>query len=125
MSQSEEQREDVALCPCRNIFDILSRKWSFLIINQLGMHDTLRFNQLQKQLQDINPKTLSDTLSVLQREDLVTKKKYNEIPPRVEYSLTKDGQALRNAIIPLVKWAANRESKSYKFENLYQSDTDR
>lgn len=122
MSQSEEQTENVALCPCRNIFDILSRKWSFLIINQLGMHNTLRFNELQKQLQDINPKTLSDTLSVLQREDLVTKKKYNEIPPRVEYSLTKDGQALRKAIRPLVQWAANRESKSYKFESLYQSD---
>lgn len=119
MKNNSKKKKEELLCPCRNIFDILSRKWSFLIINRLGIHDSLRFNELQEKLQDINPKTLSDTLKVLQSEDVVKKKKYNEIPPRVEYSLTEDGEELRKAIIPLIKWAADRGTKPYKYEIHY------
>lgn len=119
---NEENDNTRELCPCRNILDILSRKWSFLIINSLGTHNKLRFNELQKKLKDINPKTLSETLQVLQAENLIRKDTYNEIPPRVEYSLTKDGQTLRKAILPLVKWAAERESKTYKFELTYSKN---
>lgn len=125
MRKNSEQgrKAETGFCPCRNILDILSRKWSFLIINTLGNFDTLRFNELKETLQDINPKTLSETLTVLQSENLIKKEKYNEIPPRVEYSLTKDGKELRKAILPLVKWAANRESKDYKYEIQYPLDS--
>lgn len=121
--EKEESDKNIELCPCRNILDILSRKWSFLIINRLGTHDKLRFNELKNQLEDISPKTLSDTLQVLQDEQLIQKEKYNEIPPRVEYSLTGDGQEFRRAIIPLIKWAAERETKTYKYELLHSKDT--
>lgn len=121
--KQEERNKNMELCPCRNILDILSRKWSFLIINRLGTHEKLRFNELKEKLDDINPKTLSETLQVLQEERLIQKEKFNEIPPRVEYSLTDDGQELRKAIVPLIKWAAERESKTYKYEFPYSKNT--
>ena len=61
-------------------------------------------------LQGISPKTLSDTLKGLQAEGLIKREAFAEIPPRVEYSLTKDGTELRKSIIPLLKWTANRSS---------------
>jgi len=47
-------------------------------------------------------------LKKLEAEDLVKRESFNEIPPRVEYALTKDGKELRKAILPLLKWAVNR-----------------
>ena len=61
-------------------------------------------------LSGISPKTLSDTLKELQAEGLIKRESFAEIPPRVEYSLTKDGAELRKSIIPLLEWTANREN---------------
>jgi DNA-binding HxlR family transcriptional regulator len=95
-------------CPVRGIIDVISKKWAFLIINALGNCPKLRFNGLMAQLEEVSPKTLSDTLKILEKEGLVNKESFNEIPPRVEYSLTQDGRELRKAIMPLIRWAAER-----------------
>jgi len=63
-----------------------------------------------KELEGISPKTLSDTLKVLEQEGLIQKEIFKEIPPRVEYTLKEDGLELRKAIIPLIRWAAKRET---------------
>jgi DNA-binding HxlR family transcriptional regulator len=101
--------EQTCLCPLQGIIDVISKKWALLIINALGNSERLRFNQLMETLSGISPKTLSDTLKDLQAEGLIKRKSFAEIPPRVEYSLTKDGADLRKSIIPLLKWTANRE----------------
>lgn len=88
---------------------MISKKWALLIVNTLGNFSVLRFTDLEKRLSGISPKTLSDTLSRLQRSGLVAREYFNEIPPRVEYRLTQDGQSFRTAIIPLIRWAAQRE----------------
>lgn len=90
-----EETEHVCFCPLKGIIDVISKKWTLLIINALGNYGKLRFNALMKELGDISPKTLSDTLKALQAESLVKKESFNEIPPRVEYSLTKDGKELK------------------------------
>ena len=100
--------EHLQACPVRGIIDVISKKWAFLIINALGNHGKLRFNSLMTQLDGISPKTLSDTLKALEKEKLVKREVFNEIPPRVEYSLTEDGKELRKAIVPLIQWAAKR-----------------
>jgi DNA-binding HxlR family transcriptional regulator len=100
--------EHLQVCPVRGIIDVISKKWAFLIINALGNYGRLRFNGLMEQLEGVSPKTLSDTLKILEKERLVAKESFNEIPPRVEYSLTKDGKELRKAIMPLLQWAAER-----------------
>ncbi|HHT18508.1 MAG: helix-turn-helix domain-containing protein [Euryarchaeota archaeon] len=101
---------ELCLCPLEGVIDIVSKKWTLLIINSLGNHDKLRFNQLMKELDGVSPKTLSDTLKVLEKENLIKRDTFKEIPPRVEYSLIKDGIELRKAIIPLIKWVAKREN---------------
>lgn len=103
-----KKNEKICICPLRGIIDIISKKWTLLIINTLGNNNRLRFNQLMHNLDGISPKTLSDTLKDLVTEGLISRKSFAEIPPRVEYSLTKDGQELRKSIIPLLEWTANR-----------------
>ena len=114
MSEESESKQKVAehlhACPVRGIMDVISKKWAFLIINALGNSGRLRFNGLTEQLEGVSPKTLSDTLKILAKEGLVKKESFNEIPPRVEYSLTKDGTDLRKAIMPFLQWTAKRDS---------------
>ncbi|MEM3551837.1 MAG: helix-turn-helix domain-containing protein [Candidatus Bathyarchaeia archaeon] len=116
-----EEEEHLCICPLEGVIDIISKKWSLLIINALGNKGKLRFNNLMEYLGRISPKTLSDTLKELQAEGLIKRESFAEIPPRVEYSLTEDGLELRRSIIPLLKWAAKRNSaknnKRYPKEN--------
>lgn len=118
MQQAKEdphhgETEGLCLYPLEGILNVISRKWTLLIINTLGNYGTLRFNTLMKKLGGISPTVLSDTLEALQDEKMVKRKSFAEIPPRVEYSLTADGKELREAIIPLVKWAAKRDTHTH------------
>jgi DNA-binding HxlR family transcriptional regulator len=104
-------QEQGTLCfrPVKGIIDVISKKWTLLIVNTLGNYGVLRFKDLKTRLNGISPKTLSDTLRKLQDTGLVEREYFNEIPPRVEYKLTRDGTDFRTAIIPLITWAAKRE----------------
>ena len=105
-----EEEGRVCLCPLKGIIDVISKKWALLIINALGNCGKLRFNKLMETLKGISPKTLSDALKELRAEGLINREPFAEIPPRVEYSLTKDGAELRKSIIPLLEWTANRDN---------------
>jgi DNA-binding HxlR family transcriptional regulator len=105
-----EKEQQTCICPLKGIIDLISKKWALLIINALGNFGKLRFNKIMEILQGISPKTLSDTLKELKAEGLIKRESFAEIPPRVEYSLTKDGVDLRKSIIPLLEWTANRGS---------------
>jgi DNA-binding HxlR family transcriptional regulator len=105
----KNKNEAVCYCPLEGIIDVISKKWALLVINAIGNYGSLRFNELMKELNSISPKTLSDTLKRLQNEQLLKRESFAEIPPRVEYSLTKDGQGLREAVVPILKWAATRQ----------------
>jgi len=72
-----------------------------------------------EELQGISPKTLADTLKQLQEEELLKRESFAEIPPRVEYSLTKDGEGLREAVIPILKWATTRQCLKKKCSATY------
>jgi DNA-binding HxlR family transcriptional regulator len=117
------KKNDVAcycFCPLEGIIDVIGKKWALLIINAIGNYGSLRFNKVMEELQGISPKTLADTLDQLQNEGLLKRESFAEIPPRVEYSLTKDGQGLREAVVPLLEWAATRQgSKGRKCSKAY------
>lgn len=100
-----------SLCPCplEGVIDTISKKWALLIIHVLGNTSRIRFNDLMKELDGISPKTLTDTLGVLQKEGFVGREAFAEIPPRVEYYLTDDGRELWDAILPLLQWTMKRE----------------
>ena len=99
----------ICLCPLDVIIDVISKKWSLLIINEIGNHKRIRYNNLMKELQGITPKTLADILKELVKYGLVRREPFNEIPPRVDYTLTFDGEQLREAIIPILQWAISRK----------------
>lgn len=106
----EKENNRVCLCPLEGIITTISKKWALLIINILGYHDRLRFNDFMSSLEGISPKSLTDLLKELQKEGLIQREAFSEIPPRVEYFLTDDGKQLCEAITPLMQWAEKRDN---------------
>lgn len=107
--QTNCQKNENCLCSVKHILDIVSKKWAICIVSILNQDKPMRFNEIKHIIQDISPKALSDTLKILEKEELITKTMFSEIPPRVEYTLTKKGESLKNALEPLVKWASGQE----------------
>ena len=100
-------------CPIRNVIDRFGDKWSLLILYGLWQHNpqSLRFGELHKLMTDCSQKMLSQTLKRLEKNHLVSRKQYAEIPPRVEYTLTDLGQSLMPAIAPLLQWSLDHFSE--------------
>ena len=69
----------------------------------------VRFNELNKLFKHVSTKTLTSRLRELEKEKILTRTAYNEIPPRVEYSMTQRGQSLVEALLPLIQWIANEK----------------
>ena len=107
-----EDSETLCVCAFGGILTTISKKWALLIINKLGVSGRLRFKDLMSELEGISPKTLSDTLKELQEERLIDRESFSEIPPRVEYFLTEEGAGLRRAIVPLLRWASDRDNQN-------------
>jgi len=81
-------------CPVEQLVQLIGDKWSLLIIRDL-MEGCHRFGELQKSVGNISPRTLSARLSKMEKIGLVERRAYAEIPPKVEYSLTEKGEALK------------------------------
>jgi len=101
--------DDICLCSIGNIISIISKKWALLIISAIGNNQKLRYSELEKKLGKISPKTLADRLKELENANLVIRESFEEIPPRVEYSLTREGLELKNAMMPLIEWVLSRD----------------
>lgn len=95
-------------CVVGGAIDLIGKKWTMCIVVTVGNRPGVRFNQLLDLLGGISPRTLSDTLKALERERLVQRQAFAEIPPRVEYRLTQEGRDLLAAIAPLMAWASAR-----------------
>ena len=104
----ESKLKIIDTCPIQGVIDVVSKKWSLLIVGVLGNTSKMRYNDIMNELMGISPKTLADTLKQLHHAGIVNRQSFNEIPPRVEYSLTEDGEELRDAIIPVINWAVDR-----------------
>ncbi|GAB4529029.1 MAG: helix-turn-helix domain-containing protein [Anaerolineae bacterium] len=99
-------------CPARQVLDRISDKWTALIIGVLE-EGTMRFSDIQRRIGGISQKMLTQTLRQLERDGLVTRTVYAEVPPRVEYTLTPLGASLTEALATLRYWAeANIEAVS-------------
>ncbi len=88
---------DDAICPVARTAEIISGKWTLLIIRDL-VSGVKRFNQLERSLHRISPKTLSERLRSLEEEGIIVRQTFAEVPPRVEYSLTEKGHDLVGVI---------------------------
>ena len=86
-----------SICPVARTAKIISGKWTLLIIRDLAS-GVKRFNQLERSLDGISPKTLSERLRHLEEEGIVLRQTFAEVPPRVEYSLSERGHDLIDVI---------------------------
>lgn len=84
--------------------DLLSGKWSLKILIALCQAKTVRFNDLRRMLPGISNNMLSQCLREFEKYKIVQRKQYEEIPPRVEYSLTELGKQLQPAVHLLNEW---------------------
>ena len=111
---SESKSETKSLekkCEILDIWDVLGRRWSLLILKNLSSKPVIRFNELKRSLKDISNTVLSDRLSEREKEGLITKKIYPEIPLKVEYSLTTKAKDLEPILQNLGKWCEKWELK--------------
>ena len=93
---------------CRTISTLLSRsgdKWTVLVVQTLG-EGSKRFNELRREIPSVSQRMLTLTLRNLERDGLVIRTGYPEIPPRVEYQLTELGRTLTDPLDELWNWAA-------------------
>ena len=98
---------------CNAMGDILNRigdKWSVMIVGYLT-RKTMRFNELRHAIGGISQRMLTLTLRNLERDGLVTRTVYPEIPPRVEYQLTELGRTLTEPLDALWNWAAEHQNE--------------
>lgn len=103
-----QPRGDACVCVVGGPIDVIGKKWTLCIVVTLGNRPGIRFTGLLEALGGISPRTLSETLKSLERDGLLRRDSFKEVPPRVEYRLTPDGERLRDAVVPLMEWAASR-----------------
>lgn len=92
-------------CPSRLILERIADKWTALIIGILAQSERRRFNELRRMIGGISQKMLTQTLRDLERDGLVKRTIYPEVPPRVEYELTRLGRTLCAPLGSLTQWA--------------------
>lgn len=92
-------------CPLEYASFIIGGKWKLRILWILSQSDYVRFNALKRKLDGITDLMLTKSLKELVSTDIVKRVQYNEIPPRVEYSLTENGLKLIEALVPINKWS--------------------
>lgn len=86
------------ICPVRDILSHIGSKWSVLILISLNANGKMRFSDIQRSLGDISQRMLTVTLRILEKDDLINRQVFPEIPPRVEYELSQKGKSF----IPLL-----------------------
>ena len=92
-------------CPLTGVIDTLSRKYAMQLVSIIGAHDSLRFAEIEDHLPNASTSTISKRLDEFEDTGLVSRTQYNEIPPRVEYALTDEGDEVRTRLEPLLEWA--------------------
>ena len=86
-------KDELPVCPVATAVSLVGGKWKLLIIRNLRMR-SWRFNELQRGLEGISQKVLTDSLRQMMDDGLVYRHDYQEMPPRVDYSLTELGEKL-------------------------------
>lgn len=96
-------------CPVLNFTDQIGGKWKLPIINVIRKHGTLRFGKIHQMVEGVSRKVLTDQLKSLESDGLLIRKQFEEIPPRVEYSLTKKSNGLDEVFLAIEKWSTTMD----------------
>ena len=96
-------KEELPACPVATIVTLVGNKWKLLIIRNL-LGGTQRFNEMRRTIPGISQKVLTDNLRELEHDELIVRKVYAEVPPRVEYSLSDLGKTLQPVFDSMIAW---------------------
>ncbi len=91
-------------CPMPDIAQLIGGKWKLIVLQILIFSGTKRFSELKRCIDGITQTMLTNQLRALERDGLVSRKVYAEVPPRVEYSATPRAQDLREMFLAMHKW---------------------
>lgn len=103
-------KDELPECPVATTVQLIGNKWKLLIIRNLIYTGTQRFTDFTKAIPGISKKVLTDNLRSLESDGLIIRKVYAEIPPRVEYSLSKLGETLKPILDAMSDWGTSYKS---------------
>ena len=103
-------------CPTQQVLDIIGNKWSVIIIYCLA-YQTRRYKQLERKIEGISQKVLTQTLRKLEKNGLVNRKVYPVVPPQVEYSLTPLGETLVEPLSLLAEWSEDHITEISQYQD--------
>ena len=98
-------------CPVETTLMLISDRWKVLIIRDL-LDGTKRFGEIKKSVGNVSQKVLTANLRSMEDSGLLTRKVYAEVPPRVEYTLTKTGYSLKPILDAMVEWGTEYKMKN-------------
>lgn len=106
----EKKYQEAKECPITIFMEQVGGKWKPVIVWLLLLNEVMRFNELDKAIDGISQKMLSQQLKDLEKMKIVDRKSYPVIPPKVEYSLTEKGKSLKEVLTKIMEWS-NKELK--------------
>ena len=98
------------LCPLGGVMDLLSRKYAMQVICVVGAFRPVRYGEIEAAFGEVSSSTLSTRLNELTDAGVLARERYAEIPPRVEYDLTAEGEELHELLVPLLQWVEKRDT---------------
>lgn len=108
------KEDDFGVCPYVTVQKLLSGKWTLIVLFLLS-NRTMRFSELQRELPKLTQATLAKQLRTLEKDGLIIRTVYNQIPPKVEYSLSEMGEMFKPVMESLKDWGI-RYIEFYKKE---------
>ena len=118
---SQEPSQGRLSCAVEATLAVIGGRWKVLILREL-MLDVQRFNQLHRALHGITQKMLTQQLRELEADGIIHREVYPQVPPKVEYSLTKTGQTLKPVLEAMHNWGAAYASRQVESEAIYEVD---
>lgn len=100
-----DDSEMTCYCPVDDILSVVAKKYGIQIVGLLENHGSMRTGEIRDAIGITSSATLSTRLDELEEAGLIDREQFDEIPPRVEYTLTPEGRELANRLQPLLKWA--------------------
>ena len=98
-------KDELPDCPVATTVQVIGSKWKLLIMRNLLVRPW-RFNELQKNLEGISQKVLTDSLRSMEADGIITRTVYPEVPPRVEYALSPLGETMRPILDAMQAWGS-------------------
>ncbi len=103
-------KEELPACPVATTVRLIGSKWKLLILRNL-MARPWRFNELRRDLEGISQKVLTDSLRAMEEDGIITRAVYPEVPPRVEYALSPQGESKNNILDHIEKCETNYKKR--------------